>query len=156
MRSSAEHLRTQREERRMKIQGFLTVKPNPFVDEVAIVAVAQGDVCDGGTGLVALWALKIYFRFGAEHAWKIRLMGQKWCQLIGGHHGLRRLRQEDVLAGRIPGFDYQGQGSVSFLCAGRKPPCLTRSRGTSIPAECFQMAYPARCHAQDPHAQDRK
>lgn len=29
-------------------------------------------------------------------------MGQKWCPLkLGGHHGLRRLRQEDVLAGRI-------------------------------------------------------
>lgn len=33
---------------------------------------------------------------------EIRLTGQKWCPLkIGGHHGLRRLRQEDVLAGRI-------------------------------------------------------
>lgn len=30
-------------------------------------------------------------------------MGQKWCPLkLGGHQALRRLRQEDVLAGRIP------------------------------------------------------
>lgn len=29
-------------------------------------------------------------------------MGQIWCPLkLSGHHGLRRLRQEDVLAGRI-------------------------------------------------------
>lgn len=29
-------------------------------------------------------------------------MGQKWCPLkLGGHHGLRRLRQEGVLAGQI-------------------------------------------------------
>ncbi|MND89235.1 hypothetical protein D3C80_812850 [compost metagenome] len=47
----------------------------------------------------------------------MRLMGQKWCPLLGGHHGLRRFRQEDVLAGRIPGFDHQG--SVSFLCTGQ-------------------------------------
>ena len=50
MRSSAEHLRMQREDRSMKSQGFLIVKPNPFVDEVAIEAVAQGDVYDRGTG----------------------------------------------------------------------------------------------------------
>ncbi|AMM02793.1 protein of unknown function [Pseudomonas putida KT2440] len=45
-------------------------------------------------------------------------MGQKWCPLLGGHHGLRRFRQEDVLAGRIPGFDYQG--SVSFFVYGTR------------------------------------
>jgi hypothetical protein len=29
-------------------------------------------------------------------------MGQIWCPLkLSGHHGLRRLRQEDLLAGRI-------------------------------------------------------
>jgi hypothetical protein len=42
----------------LKCQGFLIVELNPFVDEVAIEAVAQGDVCDGGARLVALWALK--------------------------------------------------------------------------------------------------
>ncbi|MCY1182210.1 hypothetical protein D9M73_227600 [compost metagenome] len=42
----------------LKYQGFLIVELNPFVDEVAIEAVVQGDVCDGGAGLVALWALK--------------------------------------------------------------------------------------------------
>ena len=50
MRASAEHLRMQRDERRLKRHGFLR--------------------------------------------------GQKWCPLkLGGHHGLRRLRQEDVLGG---------------------------------------------------------
>lgn len=34
-------------------------------------------------------------------------MGQKWCPLeLGGHHGLRRLRQEDVLAGRIQNYRF--------------------------------------------------
>nr|WP_036990031.1 hypothetical protein [Pseudomonas vranovensis] len=54
MRSSAEHLRMQRDERRLKSHGFLIVQPNPFVDEVRIEAVAQGDVCDGCAGLDAL------------------------------------------------------------------------------------------------------
>ncbi|MBH3344148.1 hypothetical protein I5O09_10360 [Pseudomonas parafulva] len=44
MRSSAEHLRMQRDERRLKIHAFLVVPPNPFVDEVGIEAVAQGDM----------------------------------------------------------------------------------------------------------------
>jgi len=54
MRSSAEHLRMQRDERRLKSHGFLIVQPNPFVDEVGIEAVTQGDVCDGGAGLGTL------------------------------------------------------------------------------------------------------
>ncbi|EXF96302.1 hypothetical protein HK44_020910 [Pseudomonas fluorescens HK44] len=54
MCSSAEHLRMQRDERRLKSHGFLMMQPNPFVDEVGIEAVAQGDVCDGGAGLGAL------------------------------------------------------------------------------------------------------
>ena len=45
MRSSAEHLRMQRDERRLKSHSFLIVQPNPFVDEVGIEAVSQGDVC---------------------------------------------------------------------------------------------------------------
>ncbi|CAO3309873.1 hypothetical protein METHP14_510020 [Pseudomonas sp. P14-2025] len=45
------------------------------------------------------------------------MLGQKWCLLLGGHHGLRRFHQEDVLAGRIPGFDHQG--SVRLLCTGQ-------------------------------------
>lgn len=61
MRSCAEHLRMQRDERRLRSHDFLIVQPNPFVDEVGIEAVAQGDVCDGGAGLGApwmTWALK--------------------------------------------------------------------------------------------------
>ena len=54
MRSCAEHLRTQRDERRLKGHDFLIVQPNSFVDEAGIEAVAQGDVCDGGAGLGAL------------------------------------------------------------------------------------------------------
>lgn len=54
MRACAEHLRMQRDERRLKHHGFLIVQPNPFVDEVGIEAEAQGDVCDGSTGLGAL------------------------------------------------------------------------------------------------------
>lgn len=49
MRSRAEHLRRQRDERWLDSRGFLGMQPNPFVDEVGIEAVAQGDVCDGGT-----------------------------------------------------------------------------------------------------------
>ena len=44
----------QRDERWLKLHGFLIVQPNPFVDEVGIEAVAQGDVGDGGAGLGAL------------------------------------------------------------------------------------------------------
>ncbi|GJB81337.1 MULTISPECIES: hypothetical protein [Pseudomonas] len=54
MRSNAEHLRVQRDERWLKRHGFLIVQPNPFVDEFGIEAVAQGDVGDGGAGLGAL------------------------------------------------------------------------------------------------------
>ena len=45
MRSRAEHLRRQRDERWLDSRGFLGMQPNPFVDEVGIEAVAQGDVC---------------------------------------------------------------------------------------------------------------
>ena len=54
MRSNAEHLRMQRDERRLNSRGFLIVQPNPFVNEVGIEAVTQGDVGDGGTGLGTL------------------------------------------------------------------------------------------------------
>ena len=53
MRSSAEHLRLQRDERRLKSYSFLIVQPNPFVDEIGIEAVAQGNVGDGGVGFGA-------------------------------------------------------------------------------------------------------
>ncbi|KAB0470609.1 hypothetical protein F7R12_20250 [Pseudomonas tolaasii] len=49
-RSSIKHLRMQRDERRLKSQGFLILQPNPFVDDVGIEAVAQDDVCGGGLG----------------------------------------------------------------------------------------------------------
>lgn len=45
-----QNVHTQRE-RRLKSHGFLVVQPNPFVDEVGIEAVVQGD---GGAGLGAL------------------------------------------------------------------------------------------------------
>jgi len=51
MRSGAEHLRVQRDERWLDSRGFQIVQPNPFMDEVGIKAVTQGDVGDGGTGL---------------------------------------------------------------------------------------------------------
>ncbi|MCS5517313.1 hypothetical protein NWF32_27755 [Pseudomonas qingdaonensis] len=44
MRSRAEHLRRQQDERWLDSRGFLGMQPNPFVDEVGIEAVAQGDV----------------------------------------------------------------------------------------------------------------
>ena len=73
---------------------------------------------------IHLWtrlALRLYpkamfaCRHGAEGAWKIRLMGQKWCPLkLGGHHGLRRRCREGVLAGRILlNYVVWGNGSVS-------------------------------------------
>ncbi|HGN0736009.1 hypothetical protein [Pseudomonas aeruginosa] len=57
MRSSAEHLRMQRDERRLKIHAFLVVPPNPFVDEVGIEAVAQGDVAMDSEHSWMTWAL---------------------------------------------------------------------------------------------------
>lgn len=54
MRTRAEHLRRQRDERWLDSRGFLGKLANPFVDEVGIEAVAQGDVCDGGTGFRTL------------------------------------------------------------------------------------------------------
>ena len=54
MRTHAEHLRRQRDERWLDSRGFLGRQPNPFVVEVGIEAVAQGDVCDGGTGFRTL------------------------------------------------------------------------------------------------------
>lgn len=54
MRTRAEHLRRQRDERCLDSRGFLGKQANPFVDEVGIEAVAQGDVCDGGTGFRTL------------------------------------------------------------------------------------------------------
>jgi len=39
MRSRAEHLRRQRDERWLDSRGFLGMQPNPFVDEVGIEAV---------------------------------------------------------------------------------------------------------------------
>jgi hypothetical protein len=100
MRSRAEHLRRQRDERWLDSRGFLGMQPNPFVDEVGIEAVPK-----------AMFAC----RHGAEGAWKIRLMGQKWCPLkLGGHHGLRRRCREGVLAGRILlNYVVWGNGSVS-------------------------------------------
>ena len=54
MRTRAEHLRRQRDERWLDSRGFLGKQANPFVDEVGIEAVAQGDVCDGDTGFRTL------------------------------------------------------------------------------------------------------
>ena len=54
MRTHAEHLRRQRDERWLDSRGFLGRQPNPFVVEAGIEAVAQGDVCDGGTGFRTL------------------------------------------------------------------------------------------------------
>ena len=54
MRTHAAHLRRQRAERWLASRGFLGRQPNPFVVEVGIEAVAQGDVCDGGTGFRTL------------------------------------------------------------------------------------------------------
>ena len=45
IRTRAEHLRRQGDERWLDSRGFLGMQPNPFVDEVGIEAVAQGDVC---------------------------------------------------------------------------------------------------------------
>ena len=45
MRTRAEHLRRQRDERWLDSRGFLGKLANPFVDEVGIEAVSQGDVC---------------------------------------------------------------------------------------------------------------
>nr|QTX14191.1 hypothetical protein [Klebsiella pneumoniae] len=74
---------------------FLGRQPNPFVVEVGIEAVAQGDVCDGGTGFRTLLNDLSLERFAVGTALrahgKIRLMG----------HGLRRRCREGVLAGRI-------------------------------------------------------
>lgn len=42
------------DERWLDSRGFLGRQPNPFVVEVGIEAVAQGDVCDGGTGFRTL------------------------------------------------------------------------------------------------------
>jgi len=44
MRSRAEYVRVQRDERRLNSRGFLIVQPNLFVDGVGIEAVDQGDV----------------------------------------------------------------------------------------------------------------
>lgn len=54
MRTRAEHLRRQGDERWLDSRGFLGKQANPFVDKVGIEAVAQGDVCDGGTGFRTL------------------------------------------------------------------------------------------------------
>lgn len=55
MHSSAEHLRMQRDESRLKSHGFLIVQPNPFVDEVSIEAVPK-----------AMFAMEAP---GPEHSW---------------------------------------------------------------------------------------
>ena len=54
MRTRPEHLRRQRDERWLDSRGCLDKQAKPFVDEVGIEAVAQRDVCDGGTGFRTL------------------------------------------------------------------------------------------------------
>ena len=54
MRSRAEHLRRQRDERWLDSRGFLGMQPNPFVDEVCVEAVAQRNAGNRGPGLGAL------------------------------------------------------------------------------------------------------
>ena len=44
----------QRDERGLQRGGFLRVQAYPFMHEVGVEAVAQGDVGDGGAGLGAL------------------------------------------------------------------------------------------------------
>lgn len=48
VRSDTEHLRVQRDERWLDSRGFPILQPNPFMGEVGIEAVTQGDVGDGG------------------------------------------------------------------------------------------------------------
>ena len=83
------------------------MQPNPFVDEVGIEAVAQGDVCDGGTGfrtlLNDLGLERFCCRYGAE-GMENPLDGPWPSAAVS----------EGVLAGRILlNYAVWGNGSVS-------------------------------------------
>lgn len=61
----------QGDKRWLNSRGFLIVQPNPFVDEVGIEAVAQGDICDGGTGLETLLDNLGFERFAVGAALRV-------------------------------------------------------------------------------------
>ncbi len=71
MRSDAEHLRVQRDERWLDSRGFLIVQPNPFMDEVGIEAVTQGDVGDGGARFATLLDDLGFERFAVSAALRV-------------------------------------------------------------------------------------
>ena len=91
----------------LQCQVFLRMHPNPFMDEVGIEVVGQGDIGNRGVRLSALGndlgleGLGI----GTAFLWHGRPLkkAKNGVHLnLGGHHRLKRWHQEGVLPGRLP------------------------------------------------------
>lgn len=81
-----------------KRQFFLRTHPNPFMDEVGIEVVGQGNIDNRGVRLRTLGNdLGLEgFRIGTAFLWH-------GCPLnLGGNHRLKRWHQGGVLPGRLP------------------------------------------------------
>ena len=108
-----------RDEGGLKCQVFLRMHAYPFMDEVSVEIVGQGDIGDRGVRLRAfgddlgLEGLGI----GTAFLWHRRPLkkAKNGVHLnLGGHHRLKRRCQEGVLPGRLQLIEHM----LSCVCGG--------------------------------------